>query len=422
MSTMDSFNLLSSVWSHLTNIQVVRGEGIYLYDAEGNQYIDFTSGIGVTNTGHAHPKVVKAIQEQAANLIFAQMNVAIPKPVLELVETLNEVTPRTINQFFLANGGAEAVEASVKLARQATGRRNIIVFQGSFHGRTYLTMGMSTAKYLYRYNYQPLPAGIFVAPFPASYQYGWDYATTTEFCLKQLKLLFQSQSAPAETAAIIVEPVLGEGGYIPAPLGFLEELRHICYQHDILFVLDEIQTGFGRTGKLFCYEHAEVIPDILVMAKGMGSGLPISGIGANRELMSAWRNGTHGGTYGGGSAVVAAGAKAGIEVILEEELSKNAAVTGHYLLEQLHQLQEKYPSLGDIRGRGLMVATEFSRAGEPDAETATKVLQGCLNRNLLMLKCGTHENIIRWIPPLVVTTAQIDEALGIFEAALKEAV
>ena len=407
---------LSPVWTHLTQIQPVRGEGVYLYDADGNRYMDFTSGIGVTNTGHAHPKVVRAIQQQAEKLIFGQMNIVIPPPAVALAEGLNRVTPDPIDTFFFSNSGAEAVEASVKLARQATGKRNIIVFQGSFHGRTAQTMAMTTSKYIYRHHYQPLPAGVFVAPYPYAYFYGWDEETTTDFCLKQLDYLLHGQTPPDETAAFVIEPVLGEGGYVPAPVGFLQALRQIADEHGILLVADEVQSGFGRTGKFWAFEHAGIVPDIVVMAKGMGSGMPISGIGASRALMEKWEPGTHGGTYGGGAAVSLAAAVATLDVLQSEGLVENAAARGEQLLAGLRALQQQYPAIGDVRGRGLMVATEFK-----DAATAKAVQKACLEENLLLLTCGTYGTVIRWIPPLVVRAEEIDTALAIFSRALAKA-
>ncbi|MGB0388279.1 MAG: aspartate aminotransferase family protein [Ardenticatenaceae bacterium] len=416
-----SLSLLSPVWTHLTEVQPARAEGIYIYDADGNRYTDFTSGIGVVNTGHCHPKVVAAIQEQASSLIFGQMNIVISPTTIALAEALNEVTPDAIDCFFFSNSGAEAVEASVKLARQATGRKNVIVFQGSFHGRTAQTMAMTTSKYIYRYNYQPLPGGVFVAPFPYSYFYGWDDQQTSDFCMKQLDLLLKSQTAPSETAAIVIEPVLGEGGYVPAPAQFLQALRELCDEHGIMLIVDEVQSGFGRTGKFFGFEYADIEPDIIIMAKGLGSGMPISGIASRRELMEKWKPGTHGGTYGGGNAIVAAAARASIKVIQEENLVENATQMGERLQVGLHHLQEEYPVIGDVRGRGLMVATEFTNAkGQPDKKTAKAVAKACVERNLLLLTCGSYENIVRWIPPLIVTGEQINEALATFEEALQE--
>ena len=419
---MNTNNLdhLSPVWTHLTHIQPERAEGIYLFDADGNRFTDFTCGIGVTNTGHCHPRVVQAIQEQTEKLIFGQMNIVIPPVSVALVEALNEITPTAIDTFFLSNSGAEAVEASVKLARHATGKRNIIVFQGSFHGRTAQTMAMTTSKYIYRHDYQPLPSGIFVAPYPYSYFYGWGEEKTTEFCMRQLDLLLHGQTTSEDTAAIIIEPLLGEGGYVPAPLGFLQKLRELCTGNDILFIADEVQSGFGRTGEFFAYEHASIEPDIIVMAKGMGSGLPISGIASRRELMAKWKPGSHGGTYGGGSAIASAAALATIQTIEEEKLVENAAKRGEQLRAGLSELQSNFPVIGDVRGLGLMVATEFSKDGQPANNTAKAIQQACLARNLLLLTCGTYENIIRWIPPLIVTEEQIEDAVGIFAKALEE--
>jgi len=400
----------------------VRAEGIYLYDADGRRYTDFTSGIGVTNAGHCHPRVVRAVQEQAERLLFGQINCVVPPAAVELAELLDRVTPASLNTFFFSNSGAEAVEGAVKLARHATGRSNVVVFQGSFHGRTAQAMAMTTSKTAYRYRYQPLPAGVFVAPFPYAYLYGWDEAQTVDFCLKQLDLLFKSQSAPEETAALVIEPVQGEGGYVPAPPAFLQALREICDRHGILLVLDEVQTGFGRTGKLFCFEPAGVTPDVLVMAKGLGGGLPVSAIGASRELMEKWQPGTHGGTYGGGSAVVLAGAKANVEVIVEEGLPENAVAMGAHLMGRLLELQRTFPVLGDVRGLGLMVGLEFTdSSGEPDKATCKAVQAACLEQNLLLLTCGSYENVIRWIPPLIVTKGQLDEALEVFRGALQKA-
>jgi 4-aminobutyrate aminotransferase len=416
-----STELLSPVWTHLTDIQPVKGEGIYLYDSSGNRYTDFTSGIGVINTGHCHPRVVQAIQKQANHLLFGQMNCVIPPDSIKLAEKLNEVTPGHLNSFFFANSGAEAIEGSVKLAKAATGRQNIIVFQGSFHGRTHLAMAMTTSKTAYRHKYQPLPSGVFVAPFPYTFYCGWDEKATIDYCKKQLDLLLCGQTAPDETAAIIIEPVLGEGGYVPAPAGFLLHLREICDEHGILLILDEIQSGFGRTGKLFCFEHSGVKPDVLVMAKGLGSGLPISAIASSREIMDKWTAGTHGGTYGGGSTIASAAACATIDVIKEEGLAENSAIRGRQLMEGLNKLQARFPVIGDVRGHGLMVATEFSHDdGSPNAAHASKVLKSCINKNLLLLNCGSYKNVIRWIPPLIVTDKQIEESLSIFESALAE--
>jgi len=409
---------LSPVWTHLSDVVIDRAEGATVYTSDGQHYLDFTSGIGVTNTGHCHPQVVAAVQAQAERVIHAQINIYYHRPILELIEALRPVVPAGLDSFFFSNSGAEAVEASIKLARQATGKPNIIVFQGSFHGRTVATMSCTTSKTIYRLRYQPLMPGVFVAPYPYAYYYGWEAEETSRWCLKQLRHLLASQTDPSETAAILVEPVLGEGGYVPPPPSFLPGVRRICDEHDILLIADEVQSGFGRTGRFFAVEHFEVTPDIMVMAKGLGSGFPISGIAARQGLMDRWVPGSHGGTYGG-NAVCCAAAAATVRVIEEEGLVENAARMGERLLDGLHELQSQHPAIGDVRGLGLMVGTEFTTAdSEPDKPTAKAVQQRCLERGLFLLTCGCYDNVIRWIPPLVVDAEQIEQALGIFAQAL----
>lgn len=425
---------LSPVWYRYSDILVDHAKGAYLYTADGRRILDFSTGIGVTNTGHCHPKVVAAAQAQVGKLIHGQANLVYHQPMLDLVDELSTVTPSHLDSFFFTNSGAEAVEASIKLARQATGRPNIIVFQGSFHGRTVGTMSLTTSNTIYRVGYQPLMAGVFVAPFPYSYRYGWSPEETTAFCLRELRHLLVTQTAPQETAAVLVEPVLGEGGYVPPPPDFLADVQHICREHDILFIADEVQSGFGRTGKWFAHEHFRVEPDIMVMAKGIASGFPLSGIAARSELMAKWMPGTHGGTYGG-NAVGCAAAAATIRVIREEGLIENSARMGETLLIRLRELQRRFPVIGDVRGLGLMVATEFtgkrqeglsqaaggftSPSGEPDTKTAKAVWKQCLRDDLLLLTCGPYGNVIRWVPPLIIDHSHLDEALAIFQRALE---
>ena len=411
---------LSPVWSRSSDVFVDYGQGVYLYTTDGQRYLDFTSGIGVTNTGHAHPQVVKAIQEQAAKLIHGQANIVYHQPMIQLAEELSQILPSQLDTFFFSNSGAEAVEGAVKLARAATGKSNIIVFQGSFHGRTHATMAMTTSKTIYRAGFQPLVPGIFVAPFPYSYAYGWDEETTVKFAIQEFKRLLKMQTAPHETAAAVIEPVLGEGGYVPAPASFMRELRQICDENDILLVADEVQSGFGRTGKWFAIEYSDIVPDIMIMAKGMASGMPLSGIGASRQLMEKWTPGSHGGTYGG-NVVASAAAVATIQVMKEENLIDHSAAMGQILMTGLRRLQEEHPEIGDVRGLGLMVASEFSTpAGQPWSERAQAVAQACHQQGLMLLTCGADGNIIRWIPPLVVNQEQLQEALSIFDQALNE--
>ena len=413
---------ISPVWTRYTPIVAQRAEGAYVYDQDGTPYLDFTCGIGVTNTGHCHPRVVQAVQEQAAKLLHGQANIIFHPPLLELARELRTAVPDPLDSFFFSNSGAEAVEGAVKLARHATGRPNVIVFQGGFHGRTALTMALTTSKTIYRAGYQPLPAGVFVAPFPYAYRYGWDPEEAVDFCLREVEFLLKTQTAPAETAAILVEPVLGEGGYVVPPPGFLKGLRHICDEHGMLLIADEIQSGFGRTGEWFAIEHFDVTPDIIVMAKGLASGLPLSGIAARRELMERWIPGSHGGTYGGNAVACAAGV-ATIRVIREEGLLENTRQGGAWLMEQLQELQAESPVIGDVRGLGLMIGVEFtSPEGPPAVGLAKAVAKGCLERHVLLLTCGTWGNTVRWIPPLTVTRGQLSEGLMAFKDALLEAV
>lgn len=414
---------IASVWSRITDLIIDRGEGCYVYTLDGEKYLDFSCGIGVTNTGHCHPRVVKAIQKQAAKAIHAQVNCYFHEPLIELTHALHEVVPKHLDTFYFSNSGAEAVEGAVKLARHFTGRTNIIVFQGGFHGRTAQAMALTTAKTLYRFKYQPLPAGIFVAPFPYSFRYRMNDDEMSDWALREMDLLLHTQSDPQETAALLIEPVLGEGGYIPAPAKFLQGLRKLCDEHKILLLLDEVQSGFCRTGRFFAHEHAGVKADVMIMAKGLGSGLPISAIAAPQELMNAWKPGVHGGTYGG-NPIACAAAIATIQVMQEEKLAANAAARGRQLLEGLKKIQKRFPVLGEVRGLGLMVGCEFVSAatGEPDTALAKAVTGHALKEGkFILLTCGPYGNIIRWIPPLIVTEAQIDEALQKFEQAVTAA-
>lgn len=413
---------ISPVWSRALAepLVVERGEGAYLYTLDGRKFLDFTCGIGVTNTGHAHPNVVRAVQEQAAKLLHGQANIVFHLPMLQLVEELLPLVPPPLASFYFSNSGAEITEGAIKLAKQATGRSNIIVFSGSFHGRTHLTMSMTTSKTIYRAGYQPLVPGIFVAPYPYAYRFGWDEATTVDYCLKELKLLLKAQTAPQETAAIIIEPVLGEGGYVVPPAAFMQELRELCSHYGMLLIVDEVQSGFGRTGRWFATEHFGITPDIMTMAKGIASGLPLSALCASPELMAKWAPGSHGGTFGG-NVVACAAAVATIQTIREERLVENAERMGQVLMAGLRQLQEAYPEIGDVRGLGLMIATEFTTSGhEPWTERAKTVARAALGEGLMLLTCGSFDNILRWIPPLIVTETQVKDGLRLFARALEK--
>jgi len=414
----DGRDLLSPVWAHLSDAIADRAEGAHVWDTEGNRYLDFTSGIGVNSTGHAHPRVVAAIQEQAGRLLFSQINCMVPHTAPALAAELNRITPEPLNCFFFANSGAEAIEAAVKLAKKATGRSNVIAFHGSFHGRTHMAMAMTASKTLYRSGYQPLPAGVSFAPYPYAYRLGMTEEEATRHCMRELASILHHQSSPEETAMILIEPVLGEGGYVPAPPSFLQKLRRLCDEHGILLAYDEVQCGVGRTGEWWGHTRSGAVPDMLVMAKGMASGLPIAALAAPRGLMERWPVGSHGSTFGGGTAVAAAAAIATIQTIEQEDLLENALLMGEYLLNGLQSVQSHNEVIGDVRGLGLMVGTELTRDGRPAGQIATAVTRACLERGLMLLTCGIDRSVIRWIPPLIVSREQIDEALDIFTDSL----
>jgi 4-aminobutyrate aminotransferase len=421
-------SVVPPVWSRITNLVVDHGEGSWLVTPEGERYLDYTSGIGVTNTGHAHPRVVAAIQAQAAKLLHGQQNIVYHEAGLRLYERLAGLLPNGPWSAFLANSGAEAVEAAVKLARVATGRPAVIAFRYGFHGRTAQAMALTAAKDVYRGAFEPLPGSIYHASYPYCYQAaggGHDPADCTCDWEAQLDLLFHQLVFPDKVAAIIVEPVIGEGGYLVPPPTFLPRLREITREHGILLVADEVQTGFGRTGEIFAVRHWDVDPDIVVMAKGIASGMPLSGILAKKELMDRLPPGSHGGTYGG-NVVSCAAANATLDVIEDEGLVANARERGAQLLDGLRRLAATHPSMGDVRGLGLMVAIEFVKPGEgdgrtPDPALTKRVQQECFARNLLLLTAGTYVNVIRIIPPLVTTAEEVDQALVTIAEALDAA-
>jgi 4-aminobutyrate aminotransferase len=405
-------------WACYSGIIAERGDGSLIYADDGEIYLDFTSGIGVTNVGHCHPRVVEAVRQQAGKLLHGQANIVRHRPLLELVEELRTIVPPELDGFLFKNSGAEAIEAAIKLARLATKRTNVIVFQGSFHGRTVGAMSLTTSKTIYRAGYQPLMPGVFVAPFPYAYRYGWEPDATVDWCLNELDYLLHSQTAPEETACMLIEPVLGEGGYVVPPPGFLSGLRKICDQHGILLIIDEVQSGFGRTGRWFGFQHFDVMPDIMVIAKGLASGLPLAGVVARMDLMDPWAPGAEGGTYGG-NALACAAAVASVRAMRDEGLIDNARERGEQLMAALRTLQAQYAGIGDVRGLGLMVGVEFTDPhGRPDKKHGKAVQAACLEENLLILTCGTWDNTLRFIPPLVVTAEQIEDGLARFGRAV----
>ena len=415
-----NFPHMSPVWTRIFDFVAERAEGSYIYTTDGRKLLDFTSGIGVTNTGHCHPMVVQAIREQAGLLLHAQANIVVHRPMLQLIEELRKIAPASIDGFFFGNSGAEAVEGAVKLARAATGKQNVIVFSGSFHGRTAGTMALTTSKTIYRAGFGPLPAGVFVSPYPYAYRLHMTEEQASAYALEELEYLLSSQTAPKETAAVLIEPVLGEGGYVVPPKSFMKGLRELCNRYGILLIFDEVQSGFGRTGKWFALEHYEVVPDIIAAAKGIASGLPLSGVFSGLDLMKKWDVGSHGGTFGGNVLACAAGV-ATIQAIREDKMLENSIERSTQLMTGLGKLQEEYPQIGEVRGLGLMIGSEFTVDGRPDkAKPLVKsIVHTIEEKGLLLLTCGTFDNTIRWIPPLNVTSGQINDALNLFKEALK---
>jgi 4-aminobutyrate aminotransferase len=401
---------LSNVWFQLTDLQVESGSGSWLTTTDGQRYLDFTSGIAVTSTGHAHPKVAAAIADQAQRLIHGQVN-CYRHPLLEQVAArLAELAPGRIDTFFFANSGAEITEASVKLAKQATGRPNIVVFDGSFHGRTHQTMAMTTSKSVYRAGHAPLPSGVHVAPFPDPF--AEDQEAAVAAALAGLDKLLATMSAPDETAGMIIEPVLGEGGYVPAPTSFLAGLAERCRAHGILFIADEVQSGFGRSGRMFAIEHADIEPDVICMAKGIASGMPFAALGTRRELDDRWPTGSHGGTYGG-NPVACAAALATIDILTEDGFLANVRARGAQLVDALERIRKEHDQIRQVRSLGLLVAADFH-----DAATAAAIRTHCLEHgNVILMGAGYAGTALRFMPPLTVTAEEIDLAVAALEAA-----
>jgi 4-aminobutyrate aminotransferase len=413
------------VWGRYTDLVVERGVGSWIETIDGERYLDYTCGIGVTNTGHAHPRVAAAIAEQAAKIIHAQQNILYHKPGLELHERLPRTFPGLREGesagLFLSNSGAEAIEASVKLAKYATRRPAIIAFRGGFHGRTHGAMSLTSSGVKYRGHFEPLLAGVHFAPYPYALHNptGRDADAAVAFSLAGIEELFATVIYPDDVAAFIVEPILGEGGYVVPPDSFLPALREVADRHGILLIVDEVQSGMGRTGRMWATDWYDARPDILVMAKGIASGMPLSGIMARRELLDQLGPGSHGGTYGG-NAVACAAAVATLDVIESEGLLANAARQGERLLAGIRDAAEGHDCVAEVRGRGLMIGIEFAHGPElsPRPDLAKGLLHEAFERKLLLLSCGTYGQVVRVIPPLVTTDDEVETAFGVIGESL----
>ncbi len=413
---------VAPVWARYTDLVVERASGAWLETVDGERYLDYTSGIGVTNTGHAHPRVAAAVSEQVARGIHLQQNVVYHRPGLELHRRLParfpNPAPGTDYGLFLSNSGAEAVEAAVKLAKYVTRRPNVIAFRGGFHGRTHGAMALTSSSVKYRAHYEPLMGGVHFVPYPYPLRMGGAEAAlgTT---LEAIDELFATLAAPDDVACFIVEPVLGEGGYVVPPDGFLPALREIATRHGILLAVDEIQSGYARTGRFFATEWTDATPDIVIMAKGIASGLPLSGILAPRALLDQLAPGVHGGTFGG-NVVACAAALATLDVIDDERLADRAQRLGDRILAGLSQAATGHSHVAEVRGRGMMIAIELADPGTlaPRADLVKRLLAETLARNLLLLSCGTRGQVVRIIPPLITTDDEVDTAVGIISEAL----
>ena len=413
---------IAPVWARYTDLVVERASGSWVETVDGRRYLDYTCGIGVTNTGHAHPRVVAAIAEQAARGIHLQQNILYHQPGLELHRRLPErfpnPRPETSYGLFLSNSGAEAVEAAIKLAKYVTRRPNVIAFRGGFHGRTHAAMALTSSSVKYRAHFDPLVAGVHFVPYP--YPLRMDGADASlAATLAAIDDLFAGVVAPDDVAAFIVEPVLGEGGYVVPPDGFLPALREVADRHGILLAVDEVQSGYGRTGRFFATEWTDATPDMVIMAKGIASGLPLSGILAPRALLDQLAPGAHGGTYGG-NAVACAAALATLDVIEDEGLVGRAESLGASMLARLRELATAHPSVAEVRGRGMMIAIEFAEGDglAPRPDLAKGLLAEAMARNLLLLTCGTYGQAVRIIPPLVTTDDEVEMAIGAIGDAL----
>lgn len=412
---------VNPVLSRSARIVAEKAKGSFIYDMNGDAYLDFSQGIAVNNVGHCHPSVVEAVQKQVAQLMHTSV-VTHNKPYIELAKKLAEISPGKLDSVFLANSGAEAVEGAVKLARYVTGRPVIVNFRGSFHGRTIFTTALTTSKLTYREKYEPLPGSIYTMPFPYTYRspFRGNEEACVDECIYQIDMMFKQLVHPDQVAAFLIEPVQGEGGYIPAPVSFMKKLREIASKHGILLIIDEVQSGFGRTGKMFAIEHYGVEPDIMLMAKGIAGGMPLSAFISRKEITSKWQPGRHGSTFGG-NPVSCAAAMATIDVIESENLVKRAATKGKEMQDYLQSAIGKNPHVGDIRGLGMMIAIEFNeKDGSPAHDIAEEIAKKCFENKLLVLTCGSSGHVIRLIPPLNVSDDEAKQGLEILEKAIKE--
>jgi len=412
---------LSQVLYRYTPLVIDRAQGSYLYTVEGRRYLDFASGIAVTNLGHGHPVVIEAAKAQLDKVVHTSV-VAHHQPAIQLAERIAALAPGKLEKVFFANSGAEAVEGAIKLARYTTGRSALIAFQGAFHGRTYGALSLTASKSYYRERYEPFLPGVYHVPYPYPYRNptGPGDEATLEYVFNFIDEMLDTRVPPKNVAAFIVEPVLGEGGYVVPPSGFMPRLRKLCDEHGILLIADEVQSGYGRTGKMFACEHSGVVPDIMTLAKSIASGLPLSAVVATSKLMDQWEPAAHGSTFGGNPVSCAAGI-ATLDVFKADGIIQNSASKGAELTRRLRDLQQRVPAIGEVRGLGLMIGVELvKKDGTPDKELQKQIRKVCLDSGMVVLSCGAHDNVLRLVPPLNLSQAELDEGWEILNGAFQE--
>ncbi|UYO75372.1 4-aminobutyrate--2-oxoglutarate transaminase [Halomonas qinghailakensis] len=397
-----------------------RAENAEIWDADGNRFIDFAGGIGVLNVGHRHPKVVAAVKAQLDKVMHTCQTVMPYEGYVKVAEKLSHIVPvRGHAKVMLANSGAEALENAVKIARAATGRSNVICFDGGYHGRTFYTMAMNGKVAPYQTDFGPMPGTVFRAPYPVPY-----HGVSEDEAIRGLKMTLKTDANPKDTAAIILEPVLGEGGFYPAPKSFLEKIRAICDEHGMLMIIDEVQSGFGRTGKMFAIEHSGVEPDIMTMAKSMADGMPISAIVGTDKVMDASGPNSLGGTYTG-SPTACAAALAVMEVFEEENILEKSQALGEKLAARFNEWQTKFDCIDHVRNLGAMAAFELvsnKTDRTPNAELAAALCKKAREEGLILLSCGMYGNTIRFLMPVTIEDSVLNEGLDIIESCLESLV
>jgi 4-aminobutyrate aminotransferase/(S)-3-amino-2-methylpropionate transaminase len=410
---------------HVTSAFIKEARGAVMIDINGRELIDFAGGIGVNNVGHCHPKVVAAIQDQAGKYIHTCFHVAMYEPYVQLAQKLNTLSPGDFPKMTMfANSGAEAVENAVKVARYATGRPAVICFENGFHGRTLLTMSLTSKVKPYKFGFGPFAPEVYRMPYAYCYRcpFGLSYPSCNTACADYLEDFFTSYVAAESTAAVIAEPIQGEGGFVTPPPEYFPKLQSICQKHGIALIIDEVQTGAGRTGKMFAIDHWGIAPDIITLAKSLGGGLPLSAVIGRKEMMDKPHVGGLGGTYAG-NPIACRAALAVLDVLFEDKLLQKAEELGNKLWKRFQAMKEKYEIIGDIRGKGPMIALELVKdrhTKAPATDETKKLLASCYEKGLVLLSCGHKSNVIRTLMPLVITDEQLDKGLSIFEEALSQ--